>query len=164
MAWEMVFPPMTGQKLVELSNKFKDLTEKFKITDQTAGKIGAVFKGFLDTVVMVKDGVVSLVEGLFPLKDLFKGVGSSVLDLASKFGKFLSGLRESASNMGFFEGISSYVENVSVYIADFITSMSNGIMSALGKIMNLDFSSFFKAIAGGFSGIVEFLKPIVDSI
>ena len=164
MAWEMVFPPMTGQKLVDLSNKFKDLTEKFKITDQTAGKIGAVFKGFLDTVMLVKDGVVSLVDGLFPLKDLFKGIGGSILDLTSKFGKFLSGLRESASNMGFFEGISSYVENVSVYIADFITSMSNGIMSALGKIMNLDFSSFFKAIAGGFSGIVEFLKPIVDSI
>ena len=51
MAWEMVFPPMTGQRLVELSNKFKDLTEKFKITDQTAGKIGAVFKGFLDICV-----------------------------------------------------------------------------------------------------------------
>ena len=164
MAWEMVFPPMTGQRLVELSNKFKDLTEKFKITDQTAGKIGAVFKGFLDIVVMVKDGVVSLIKGISPIKDVFSGMGSSILDAASKIGKFFSGLRETATKVGFFEGISTSLSNVFKSVANVVLNLRNVVGKMLGYLADLDFSSFFKAIAGGFEKISEFLSPVIDSI
>ena len=164
MAWEMVFPPMTGQRLVELSNKFKDLTEKFKITDQTAGKIGAVFKGFLDTVVMVKDGVVSLIKGISPIKEVFSGMGSSILDAASKMGKFFSGLRESATKVGFFESISTSLGNVFKSVANVVLNLRNVVGKMLGYLADLDFSSFFKAIAGGFEKISEFLSPVIDSI
>ena len=53
-AWSEVFPAMTGERLVELSNKFKDLTEKFKISDETAGKIKTTFKGLFDILALVK--------------------------------------------------------------------------------------------------------------
>ena len=164
MAWDMVIPPLTREKLVEISKAFEQLTEKFKITDQTAGKIGAVFKGFLDTVMLVKDGVVSLIQGMFPIGDLFDGVGSKMLELASNTGKFLSGLRESANKTKFFEGISSYVSMASSSIADFIISLSQNVSKMMGCLFKLDFSSFFKAIASGFSGIANFLKPVLDSI
>ena len=164
MAWEMVFPPMTGQRLVELSNKFKDLTEKFKITDQTAGKIGAVFKGFLDTVVMVKDGIVSLIKGISPIKEVFSGMGSSILDAASKIGKFFSGLRETATKVGFFESISTSLSNVFKSVANVVLNLRNVVGKMLGYLADLDFSSFFKAIAGGFEKISEFLSPVIDSI
>ena len=164
MAWEMVFPPMTGQKLVDLSNKFKDLTEKFKITDQTAGKIGAVFKGFLDTVVMVKDGIVSLIKGISPIKEIFTGMGSSILDAASKVGKFFSGLRESATKVGFFESISTSLSTVFTSVANVVLNLKSTVGKMLGYLADLDFSSFFKAIAGGFASIAEFLAPVIDSI
>ena len=164
MAWEMVFPPMTGQRLVELSNKFKDLTEKFKITDQTAGKIGAVFKGFLDTVVMVKDGIVSLIKGISPIKEIFTGMGSSILDAASKVGKFFSGLRETATKVGLFESISTSLSNVFKSVANVVLNLRNVVGKMLGYLADLDFSSFFKAIAGGFEKISEFLSPVIDSI
>jgi tape measure domain-containing protein len=164
MAWEMVFPPMTGQRLVELSNKFKDLTEKFKITDQTAGKIGAVFKGFLDTVVMVKDGVVSLIKGISPIKEVFSGMGSSILDAASKIGKFFSGLRETATKVGFFESISTSLSKVFTSVSNVVLNLRNIVGKMLGYLADLDFSSFFKAIAGGFASIAEFLSPVIDSI
>lgn len=164
MAWEMVFPPMTGQKLVDLSNKFKDLTEKFKITDQTAGKIGAVFKGFLDTVVMVKDGIVSLIKGISPIKEIFTGMGSSILDAASKVGKFFSGLRESATKVGFFESISTSLSTVFTSVANVVLNLKSTVGKMLGYLTDLDFSSFFKSIAGGFASIAEFLAPVIDSI
>ena len=164
MAWDMVFPPMTGQKLVDLSNKFKDLTEKFKITDQTAGKIGAVFKGFLDTVVMVKDGVVSLIKGISPIKEIFSGMGSSILDAASKIGKFFSGLRETATKVGFFESISTSLSTVFTSVSNVVLNLRNIVGKMLGYLVDLDFSSFFKAISGGFASIAEFLSPVIDSI
>lgn len=164
MAWEMVFPPMTGQRLVDLSNKFKDLTEKFKITDQTAGKIGAVFKGFLDTAVMVKDGVVSLFKGITPLKDAFKGMGTGILDASAKFGKFLSGLRESAANVNIFEVITTKVSEASKGLANFILGLRSNVASLLDQIAEMDFTPFFDRITGVFQAVKNFLKPIIDSI
>ena len=164
MAWEMVFPPMTGQRLVELSEKFKELTEKFKITDQTAGRIGAVFKGFLDTVVMVKDGVVSLVKGISPLKDGFKGIGTVISDTVVKFSKFLSGLRETASKTGFFESIASGLGKAFTGVANFILNFRSTVSTLWGYISKLDFVGFFKSLAGGFKSVATFFKPVIDSI
>ena len=164
MAWEMVFPPMTGQKLVDLSNKFKDLTEKFKITDQVAGKIGAVFKGLFDTIVMVKDGVVSLIKGVFPLKDAFSGIGSSILNVSQKIGLFLSGLRESANKSGFFETIADSTSTVFTSVANVVLNLRDVVGKMLGYLASLDFTSFFKVIAGGFRAISDYLAPVIDSI
>ena len=164
MAWEMVFPPMTGQKLVDLSNKFKDLTEKFKITDQTAGKIGRVFKGFLDTVVMVKDGVVSFVKAMFPIKDVFKGFGAGALDAAAEVGGFFSKLSETIAKKGYFETIASGVTEASTKIAGFMLNIKSGMGTAWGYISSMDFEGFFESIKNGFDGVLEFFKPMVDSI
>ena len=164
MAWEMVFPPMTGQRLVDLSNKFKDLTEKFKITDQTAGKIGRVFKGFFDAIVMVKDGVVSLVKGMSPLKEVFKGLGSSILDSFSNFGGFLSDLRESATKINIFDTIASKSKVAFEGIADFILNLKDNVKTVLGYIAEMDFSPFFDAVSNVFSSIYDFLKPIFEGI
>jgi len=164
MAWDMVFPPMTGQKLVDLSNKFKDLTEKFKITDQTAGKIGRVFKGFFDTIVMVKDGVVSFVKAMFPIKDVFKGFGAGALDAAAEVGGFFSNLSETIAKKGYFETIASGVTTASTKIAGFMLNIKSGMSTAWGYISSMDFEGFFESIKNGFDGVLEFFKPMVDSI
>ena len=164
MAWEMVFPPMTGQKLVDLSNKFKDLTEKFKITDQTAGKIGAVFKGFLDTVVMVKDGIVSLIKGISPIKEIFSGMGSSILDATSKIGKFFSGLRESATQANIFDNITGKLKTAFEGLANFILNLKENVGIALDYISELNFAPFFNAISNGFKSVYNLLKPIFQGI
>ena len=164
MAWDMVFPPMTGQKLVDLSNKFKDLTEKFKITDQTAGKIGRVFKGFLDTIVMVKDGVSSLIKGMFPIKDAFKGFGSAALDAAAEVGGFLTEISETIAKRGYFENIGAGVAAASTSIANFMLNIKSGMGTVWGYISAMDFEGLFNSIKNGFSGVLEFFKPIVNSI
>ena len=164
MAWEMVFPPMTGQKLVDLSNKFKDLTEKFKITDQTAGKIGAVFKGFLDTVMLVKDGIVALIRGISPIKEVFKGMGSTILNTASNIGKFFSGLRESVSTTNMFDNMADKIKIAFESLANFILNLKDNVKKVLGHISELDFTPFFNAIGNGFKSVYNLLKPIFQGI
>ena len=164
MAWEMVFPPMTGQKLVELSNKFKDLTEKFKITDQTAGKIGAAFKGFLDMVMLVKDGVVALIRGISPIKDAFKGMGSTILDTASNIGKFFSGLRESVSTTNMFDNMTGKIKIAFEGLANFILNLKDNVKKVFGYISELDFTPFFNAMGNGFKSVYNLLKPIFQGI
>ena len=163
-AWREVFPAMTGEKLIELSNKFKDLTENFKMSDETAGKIKDTFKGLFDIIKLVGDGIGSVLKGLFPLTKIFEGIGGSVLDVSSKIGGLFSNLKESVKEMGVFETVSSGIETASNGIADFVLKVKDATSTMFGYLADLDFSSFFGAIGNGFKTIAGFLKPIVDSV
>ena len=164
MAWDMVIPPLTGEKLVDLSKKFEQLTEKFKITDQVAGKIGAVFKGLLDGIILVKDGIVSVFEGLPSIGDKIVGFGSSLLDTASNFGNFISGLRESAAKINIFETITQSVSTACEYLGQFILSLKDNVSKALNYISELNFEPFFDGISNGFESIKNYLTPIFEDI
>ena len=163
-AWEEVFPAMTGERLVELSNKFKDLTEKFKISDETAGKIKTTFKGLFDILALVKDGVVSVINGIKPLGGIFKGIGPTILDTASKFGEFISNMRKSASEIGFFETISSGLSKAIESLGTFILSLKEQVKTVLNYISDLNFDPFFNAISSGFKSVYNLLKPIFAGI
>ena len=162
MAWDMVFPPMTGQKLVDLSNKFKDLTEKFKITDQMAGKIGAVFKGLFDAMLLVKDGVVGIVSGFSPLIGVFKKIFSSAFEGMVSFGRGISNLREYISEVGAFNIISSQLQKATTAVADFVLKVGGYIASLAGKIKLLNFSGFAKSIGGVFDGLSNVVSSFFE--
>ena len=164
MAWDMVIPPLTGEKLVDLSKKFEQLTEKFKITDQVAGKIGAVFKGLLDGIMLVKDGIVSVFKGLPSVGDKIGGFGSALLDTASNFGKFISGLRESAAKNNIFGTIAQSVSTACEYLGKFILNLKDNVSKALNYISELNFEPFFNAIGNGFKSVYNLLKPIFQGI
>ena len=159
-AWREVFPSMTGEKLVELSHKFKVLTEKFKITDETAGKIKTTFKGLFDILPLGKDAIVSVVKGLKPLGKLFEGIGPKILDTASKFGEFISNIRKSASEIGFFETISSGLSNAFEGLATFILGLKQRVKTILDYISDLNFQPLFDAIGDGFKAVYNLLQPI----
>lgn len=163
-AWKEVFPSMTGEKLVEISNKFKDLTEKFKISDEAAGKIKATFKGLFDVIKLIKDSIVSVVKGFTPLGKIFDGVGSSVLNVASSFGKLLSNVAKSASKNGFFETITLGVKKASEAVGKFILGFKDGVKNAFSGTSKLDFSGFFDGITSGFKSVSTFLKPVMKGI
>jgi phage-related protein len=164
MAWDMVIPPLTGEKLVEISKAFEQLTEKFKITDQTAGKIGAVFKGLLDGIMLVKDGIMSVFKGIPSLGGVFIGLGDTLLDTAANFGKFLSGLRESAAKVNIFEAITRNVKTAFETLGRFILNLKDNVSKVLGYISELNFTPFFDAISNGFKGVYNLLKPIFQGI
>ena len=163
-AWSEVFPAMTGERLVELSNKFKDLTEKFKISDETAGKIKTTFKGLFDILALVKDGVVSVINGIKPLGGIFKGIGPTILDTASKFGKFISNMRKSASEIGLFESISSGLSKAFEGLANFVLDLKERVKTILEYISDLNFDPFFNSISSGFKSVYNLLKPIFAGI
>lgn len=163
-AWSEVFPAMTGERLVELSNKFKDLTEKFKISDETAGKIKTTFKGLFDILALVKDGVVSVINGIKPLGGIFKGIGPMILDTASKFGEFISNMRKSASEIGLFESVSSGLSKAFEGLANFVLGLKEQVKTILEYISDLNFDPFFNAISSGFKSVYNLLKPIFAGI
>ena len=163
-AWKEVFPSMTGEQLVQLSHKFKVLSENFKMSDKTASKIKTTFKGLFDVLILAKDGVLAVIKGITPLGEIFEWVGMSILDAASSIGEFFSSLKKSSDAKGFFKGVADGVGEASSGIADFVLAVKDGIVEAFGYLERLDFSGLFKAIGGGFKGIATFLKPIIENV
>lgn len=163
-AWDEVFPPMTSMKLMDLTNKFRDLTEKFKISDETADKIKTTFKGLFEIIPLVGDAIKALISGISPIGKLFDGIGTNLLDAGASIGQFFTDLRQSASDMGFFETISSNIKKAFESVANFLLSLKNNISTLMGYLANSDFSSFFGAIMSGFNEIKKFLEPVINSL
>ena len=163
-AWDEVFPPMTSMKLMDLTNKFRDLTEKFKISDETAEKIKTTFKGLFEIIPLVGDAIGSIINGIKPLGIIFEGIGPKILDAASNFGEFISNMRKSASEIGFFETISSGLSKAIESLGTFILSLKERVKTILEYISNLNFDPFFNTISSGFKSVYNLLKPIFAGI
>lgn len=163
-AWKDVFPPMTGEKLVELSNKFKDFTEKIKINDETAKKIKNTFKGIFDVFDVVKDSVVQLASGFTPLLGIFKAIGGVALDVASGIGKLATSMAEGIRNSDVFGMISSGIKTSLTWVQEFISGIGSAISTLFGYLGNLDFGKAFDFIGKGLGGIGTVLQPVIDGI
>ena len=167
-AWNEVFPSMSGEKLVELSAKFKDFTENFKMSDETASKLKNTFKGVFTVFDTVKDAVVGVVKGFAPLLGVIKPIGSGFLTITSSIGSFVSKIGEAANRSKIFEkignGIKTAFEAVGTAlstagdkVSEFISKMSVGnVFDTVGKV----FSKVGEVISKVASGIGQAIGSI----
>ena len=174
-AFENVFPPMTGQKLVEISEGFKNFMESIKIGPETAEKLKTAFQGFFSALSLGWDGVKfvfgtikSVIEALFP-------VGDGLLGLAAKVGQFFIDLKTSADQGQFFVTIAEKVNAAISAIADKVKEVAGvlfnggGIPGAIQVIIDAfkgfpskfaGFDSFTQKVTDFFKPLKEFLEPI----
>ena len=167
-AWKEVFPSMSGEKLVELSGKFKDFTENFKMSDETASKLKNTFKGIFTVFDTVKDAVVGVVKGFTPLLGLIKPISSGFLSITSGVGTFVSKIGNAANRSKIFEkignGIKTAFEAVGTAlstagdkVSEFISKMSVGdVFDTIGKV----FSKVGEVISKVASGIGQAIGSI----
>lgn len=141
-AWKEVFPSMTGQKLTDLSTKFRDLTYKFKMNDETAKKIKNTFKGVFDVFKTVGNAVGNVVKGLKPLLGVFPSIGSAVLSVTSTIGKFASTVSKALSEQ-VFDRIGTGLNKSFTFIGDKFESLKTGIGKFFSSIGSVDFSKVF---------------------
>ena len=163
-AWKEVFPSMTGPKLVELSNKFKDFTEKLKVSDSTAKKIKDTFKGVFNAFKTVGSAVSSAVKAFSPLKAVFPAIGNAVLSATSAIGKFITSLSDALAKSKVFDKIENVIKGAFEGIGNTFTNVAKGFDEFFSYIGNLDFSKAFSFIGKGFKGIGEMLKPVISRI
>ena len=159
-----VFPPITGQKLVELSNKFKDFTEKIKITDSAAKKIKDVFKGVFTVFDVCKDAVVNLISGFSPLGSALGSVGSMILNVASSVGRMVTNFGQAIQKAGIFESVASGIKTVCGWVSTAVGKLSDMFSEFGSNLGKLDFGKVFGAIGKAFSNLGDILKPVTDGI
>jgi len=146
-AFDEAFPPMTGERLVELSIKFRELTEHFKIGESTAAKIKTTFAGLFSVINIGIKVVKAIASGLGMLLDALPGVDGGILGVTSSIGAFLTNLNKSLDATDFF----------AVQLDKLKTSLSN-----LPSIFDL--FSFSGKAPDAVVALGEKLKGIMDKV
>ena len=160
-AWKEVFPPMTGKKLTELSEKFKDFTENFKMSDETAGKLKNTFKGIFTVFDTVKDAVVGVVKGFVPLLGMVKPIASGFLTMTSNIGSFVTKIGDAANRSKIFEKIGNGIKSAFEAVGTALSTAGDKVSEFISK-MNV--GNVFDTIGKVFSKVGEVISKVASGI
>lgn len=132
-AWHDIFPPMEAERLVEITENFRDLTERMLITEERAETI----KKVLTPVFRVIRFIVDAIKALFTQ---IKRLGPPLQNLLDKFkeivGPLWDKLVDRFKNSSLFTGINTEGSFISKLI-DFLTWCINKITEGIGKLQEL---------------------------
>ena len=176
-AFREVFPPVTAQQLMNISNGFKTLMENMKPTEETLNKISRIAKGFFSGLDLIKKGLMSVLGpiGNFVGSNGLGGLATSILDILASVGDFVTGLDEAADKGKFFETVSStlatglnglktvldnigggfdnFTSNIDTVVAkfkDFISSAIEPLRNALTWLKeNISLKDIFSGLVAG---------------
>lgn len=167
-AFREFFPRMTGEQLYELTEKVRDLTEKFKISEEDVDKLKRTFKGLfavLDIVSTITGGGLKLAfKGLSAILGAFD---MNVLDLTANLGDMLVKFRDFLFNNKLIDkGLKSLASGVKMAVEafkDFIDSVKDipKVQEFLENLKNIDLSEIGKNII---DGLKNGLKDGITSI
>lgn len=168
-AFSEIFPPITSERLVQITEKFRDLTENFKMSDETAQNLKNTFKGVFAVFDIGRQGIKALgdifghlLSKLIPVGDGFLGITGSVgewlvsIDEAIKTGDGLTKFVELVN--GVIDKLASGFKVAKDYVVEFIKSWTG-----IGSVKEL-LATVSNGIASFFSGIVEHAKSSKGTI
>ena len=160
-AWNEVFPSMSGEKLVELSAKFKDFTENFKMSDETASKLKNTFKGVFSVFDTVKDAVVGVVKGFTPLLGVIKPIGSGFLTITSSIGSFVTKIGDAANRSKIFEKIGNGIKTAFEAVGTALSTAGDKVSEFISKI---SVGNVFDTVGKVFSKVGEVISKVASGI
>lgn len=168
-AFSEIFPPITSERLVQITEKFRDLTENFKMSDETAQNLKNTFKGVFAVFDIGRQGIKALgdifghlLSKLIPVGDGFLGITGSVgewlvsIDEAIKTGDGLAKFVEFVN--GAIDKLASGFKVAKDYVVEFIKSFTG-----IGSIEEL-LATVSNGISSFFSGVVEHAKSSEGTI
>ena len=143
-AFSEIFPPITGEQLYAITERIKELTEKFKIGEETALKIKETFKGLFAILdigrkvfMMLANGVGALIKAVFP-------AGDGLLSLTSYLGNYITKINSSITNTTIFSDVVTKIgENISkafekiAGVTDKLTPIFYALATVAGKVFKV---------------------------
>ena len=116
-AFNEIFPPMTGKKLDEITERIRDLTAKFKMGEESSKNLKNTFKGVFAVLDIVGQAFKAVAGGVGELIGLFLPAGNGVLSLTGSFGEYLVKLDETVKKTDVFgKAVSTVVDIVKIAI------------------------------------------------
>lgn len=191
-AFKEVFPSITSEQLFNLTKGFKELTEKFKLSDSQAANLKNTFKALFSVVKLVADGILTLLGAVKPLAGFLFDILDGTLSLTGSFAGYVNGVKDSVKISDIFskaiDGLCEVFKRLNERfkplkaIGDFIKNTFTDIGKVIGRVTP-SFAGLGTSIAkafgtdgqtfngnslldlfnsGVFAGILVAIKKLVD--
>ncbi len=138
-ALQNIFPPMTAETLIRLSEGFRDLTANIKISDEMANNIRRTFEGIFSVFDIVGQVIFAVGDAIFNLVSFLAPVQMGFWETTATIGDFVTGLsralRESQVLYNMFDSLGSGI----LYIRDAISGAVSGFISWAEAVTGIDF-------------------------
>lgn len=156
-ALEEVFPPVTGERLAELTRRFKDFTEKFKMTDETAEKVKNAFSGVISVFRI-------LWEVIKPVGIVLKSVGGVLAQVANGLLGLSGGLGESITE--FAKGLrdSEVLTKKAQEIAKWISGIPQAVADLFERITGIKAETAVAKVRKVLEGLTTAIKKFFTSL
>lgn len=139
-AFREIFPPATGDQVYNLTVGFRELTEKFKIGEETANNLKRTFKGVFALFDIGLQGVKALVGGFADLIGYVAPAGDGILGFTASIGDFIVGIDEAIKSSDAFNKAIEGIGNFLKPIADGVKTFVKTVVDAFGEFANVDTS------------------------
>lgn len=147
-AFQEIFPPMTGEQLYTITERIRDLTAKFTLSEEQSAKLKSTFKGLFSAIDIGVTFIKDLADGVIKLLGNFTGLGGSILDITGSWGDWITNLRDSVKETDLF--------------GTAIDKVVGFLQKAIDKLK--EFTSFVKEklVMPGWEGFLSLMSAIWD--
>lgn len=155
-AFKTVFPPMTGERLVEITKSIADMAAKFKdfaTSSELLADIRIMMQGLFSVVRRVVGVFKSFVRMLSPLIHIFAEFGKYIFEATYWFSLFIGGVANAKKPLKYFLTNLSTLNKVAHNVIAGIEELAKAILDFLG--IHID--------ANPLTSFYDTLSDIVDS-
>lgn len=183
-AFREIFPPATGDQVYNLTVGFRELTEKFKIGEETANNLKRTFKGVFALFDIGLQGVKALVGGFADLIGYVAPAGDRILGFTASIGDFIVGIDEAIKSSDAFnkaiegignflkpiaDGVKTFVKTVADAFSEFANVDTSGLDNFADKVQTrfepfVKLGELVKKAFEGIIGIVEKAAPVLSKL
>lgn len=183
-AFREIFPPMTGDQVYNLTVGLQELTEKFKIGEETANNLKRTFKGVFALFDIGLQGVKALVGGFVDLIGYVAPAGEGILGFTASIGDFIVGIDEAIKSSDAFnkaiegigdflkpiaDGVKTFVKTVADAFSEFANVDTSGLDNFADKVQTrfepfVKLGELVKKAFEGIIGIVEKAAPVLSKL
>lgn len=169
-AFSEVFGSISGSDLAKFTEGFKNLTEKFKLSETTSNNLKRTFKGLFSIFNICKEAIVAIGKALSPVIEFIAKLVDSFLSVTAVIGDYISAFSDAIEQSGIFKdvigGVLKLLEPVGKAVdkaGEFVKKFFNSIKT----IDASDLTSIGKAISNAFEpvkGVGDFIDVVFEGI
>lgn len=169
-AFSEVFDSISGSDLAKFTESFKNLTDKFKLSETTSNNLKRTFKGLFSIFNICKEAIVAIGKSLSPVIEFIAKLVDSFLSVTAVIGDYISAFSDAIEQSGIFKDVIGGVLKLLEPVGKAVDKAANFVKKFFNSIKTIDASdltSIGKAISNAFEpvkGIGDFIDVVFEGI
>jgi len=160
--FDEIFPAMTSDQLYDITKRFKEFTEKLKLSETQITNIKDTFKGLFSILDLGKKAITTVISPLisFLTGGAVSGVSSDFLSLTAAVGRFFTKLNEGAESSKIFTNLSNAMSIIAGGASELVGLAEKGISAFSDILSNAGeaITNFAKKVGTDLSQVFEWFK------